>query len=119
MLSSVTAAAIVAGLCAVQGAALLAMVTGWRAWADCVALLCPLTILALCLARMPIGIQGVEMRPVEVAFLTVNVVSAVVAATFLLRHFAAAPVWGRGAVWVVNSLACAAMVYLAFFFRLF
>jgi len=81
------------------------------------ALACPLVVLAVCLARMGPLTNGSDVTPLEQAFLGINVANAIGALVLLLRN--GGPKAAAWAVWLVNSASCAAMVYLAFFFRLF
>lgn len=113
------------GLCALQAVALWPLLSGPRRLALAAELLCPLAVLTLCVSRM--AFDGTTawfsaLRPLEAAFLVINLTAAVVAAGLLLAAGAAAEE-ARGAaawaVWCVNTASCAAMVYLAFFFRLF
>ena len=81
------------------------------------ALICPIAILAILAARWQWSIPWATLRSAEIAFIAVNVVSAAVAIGTL--RAATAPLvalWGH---WLINSLLCGAMVFLAFFFRLF
>lgn len=105
----------VVGLCALQGASLWAGWAGAGRVADWVALLCPAGVLALTLGRMS---PGSDWRPIETAFLAMNL-ACLGLALVLLWSGAAAPVAARWGLWAVNSLSCAILVYLAFFFRLF
>ena len=118
MLSNFAAAAVVVGLCAVQGVALFATATGATRVAAWAGLLCPLGILALCANRMALGVTGVSPRPIEILFLAGNLAAATLAVLLLWRA-GAAPAWSGWGLWIVNAASCAVMVYLAFFFRLF
>ena len=81
------------------------------------ALLCPLGILTICVARTGMSNHWASLQSAELAFLAGNLASAVAAIGLILRS--ARPAWAIAGLWLVNSLFCAFMVYLAFFFRLF
>ena len=101
-----------------QGVALLAGLWGGAIrLAGGIAFVCPSIILGVCLGGMGPRIQWGDVTALEAGFLIVNLASAAVS-LFLLRTGGrpAALFW---AVWTVNSLSCAMMIYLAFFFRLF
>lgn len=114
-------AAAAAALCLLQALGAWALFFNrWRL-ATWVALACPLAVLALCIGRMsfdgPLSLLR-SLRPLEQVFLAGNAVSALAAAGLLLGKVDSASEMGW-LLWAFNTVSCAVMVYLAFFFRLF
>lgn len=115
----------------------LCLLEVWAAWAlwlrrwrlaNWVMFGSPLLVLAICIGRL--GLEDLPaallaMQPLEHAFLAVNVMLMAVAVSLLRRKPAGrhGPVDSAStmawALWTVNAVVCAVMVYLAFFFRLF
>lgn len=108
-------ASAVLALCAAQGLALWLGVAGKGRLADWLALGCPAALLLLTLVRMP---PPHAWQPLEAAFVLFNA-TAVGWALLHLWRGAATGAALRWSLWLVNSLSCAVMVYLAFVFRLF
>lgn len=102
---------------ALQAAALVAALWGTLRLASGVAFLCPAIILGVILSRMGPTIHWGNVTLLEKAFLAVNLASALVSLLLLRRNGRPAGLFW--AIWIANSLSCAAMIYLAFFFRLF
>ncbi len=106
-----------AGLCLLQLVVGVSALAGLHRLAVWAALLCPLGILMICVARMGPNAQWASLRIAEWAFLAGNLAST--AAAIALIRSRARPAWATGGLWLVNSSFCGFMVYLAFFFRLF
>lgn len=117
MSPAATGAAVLA-LCGLQALAAWALWAGRLSLAAWAALLCPVAVLALVLTRMSF-VQGLAVRPLEWAFLLLNATAVLAAAAWLLRPAGEAGWWATWGLWALNTAACTAMVYLAFFFRLF
>ena len=105
-------------LAASQGAVLVAGLWGRAPRLGCgVAFLCPAVILGICLSRMGPGIEWSHVNRLEAGFLALNLASALV--SLFLIPTSGRPLALLWSVWIANSVSCAFMIYLAFFFRLF
>jgi hypothetical protein len=107
----------VGAVCAWQGVVTVVALLGRPALAAWGNLLCAMAVLSVVSASLGSQLRWGALRPLEIAFLAGNLV----AIAWGIRL-----VWGRrhwrlalGGLWLLNTVLCATLAYLAFVFSLF